>query len=243
MAPLVALFVLAAHRLGKLAESRASRGIALAVAALFVVDRILAMVGGRFDAVAIIYVVAGLAILGFAMLQPLRRAGTLLVLLILLESAGVVVQEHRRSVPRSFPYHADAFESLVDQVTSISDDGDRVFVWGWVPEIYSALRLEPASHMTITQYIVEDYYITPRGPTINRPLSDLLMQDLRERLPRFIIDGTRRSWTDVAGGDPWLYRLGQYPDFELVRLLREDYQLVGVYSDCKLYVRRKPPAP
>ena len=243
MAPLAALFVLAAHRLGKLADSPAARGIALAVAGLYVIDRAFDLSSRRLDGVDVVYVIAAVAIVGFALLRPLRRAGTMLVALLLLESAVVVLQEQRRPVPPSFPYHADAFEQLVDRVTSIGNDGDRLFVWGWLPEIYSATRLEPASHMTITEYIVEDYYVTPRGPTINQPFADLLMRDLQERPPRFIVDATLRSWTMVAGGNPGLYRLDQYPEFELVWLLREDYRLVGVYSDCKLYVRRKPLAP
>ena len=41
----------------------------------------------------------------------------------------------------------------------------------------------------------------------------------------------------VAGGDPWLYRLDQYPDFELVKLLGEHYRRVGRFDGCDLFLR------
>ena len=42
----------------------------------------------------------------------------------------------------------------------------------------------------------------------------------------------------VQSGEPWLYRLSNYPDFELVSLLRDEYRQVGTYDGCDLYLRR-----
>ena len=252
VAPLVGCFALAGCRWGRPDDDRITRGLALATAGLFVIDRAfglsinsLAVYRAAWPASApyFLYALVGLVIVGVGLIRPWRRAGALLVALLLLETAMVVVQEQRRAVPPSFRFHPDAFAELADKVHADAGPHDRIFVWGWIPEIYSATRLEPATHMTITEYIVEDYYVIPRGPTINRPLAELLMDDLRRHRPRFIVDATRRSWTMVAGGDPWLYRLDQYPEFELVRMLREEYRHVGRYSDCELYERRPEPMP
>ncbi len=39
--------------------------------------------------------------------------------------------------------------------------------------------------------------------------------------------------------EPWIYGLELYPDFELVTLLADDYDLVGTFDSCNLHVRRE----
>jgi hypothetical protein len=85
---------------------------------------------------------------------------------------------------------------------------------------------------------VNDYTPYPEQPTLNRPLAHMLMEDLRDRRPRFIVDAADRSWTLAASGDPWLYRLDRYPRFELLSYLESDYRLAGRFDDCDVYVRR-----
>ena len=61
------------------------------------------------------------------------------------------------------------------------------------------------------------------------------MRELEERKPRFIVDGADRSWAESS---PAIYRLERYPGFALVRLLADEYTLVGRLDGCAVYVRR-----
>ena len=79
-------------------------------------------------------------------------------------------------------------------------------------------------------------------PALQTRHAEMLMRDLRERGPRFIVDAWRRSWTMVASGDPSIYRLDRYPDFELPRFLERHYDLEGTLDGCELWVRRPDPA-
>ena len=64
------------------------------------------------------------------------------------------------------------------------------------------------------------------------------MEDLRKRRPAFIVDAAERSWTLLADGDPRLYRLKNYPDFEFRAMLEQEYRFVGTFNGCALHVRR-----
>jgi hypothetical protein len=112
---------------------------------------------------------------------------------------------------------------------------DRLFVWGWLPEIYSLTRLEAASHLTVTQFVVNDALAERQRPVINPEFADYLMRDLRARKPRFIVDASRRSWTMLDSGDPWIYDLQLYPEFEMVEMLRLEYEPVGEFDGCRVY--------
>jgi hypothetical protein len=92
--------------------------------------------------------------------------------------------------------------------------------------------------MTITQYVVDDYYVTSQAPRLNTEVAETLMDNLRERRPRFIVDAAERSWTLLADADPRLYRMKNYPDFELTDLLEQEYRFAGTLDGCDLYIRR-----
>jgi 4-amino-4-deoxy-L-arabinose transferase-like glycosyltransferase len=245
--PVAGLFGFAGHCLGASRRSDAVRWFGVGFAVLFVVDRVIALrltplgaVLGDWprSIVPWLYLAAGVAIIGYGLMRPLRRAGRTIAALLILELGLLVVQAQLTAPPPSLPHHPRGFARLEARIEALAGPDDLLFVWGWLPEIYSLMRLESASHMTITEYVVEDYYVTPQGPTINRPMAEMMMDDLRTRKPKFIVDAAKRSWTMVADGNPWLYRLDQYPEFELVQLLQTDYDLVGTYDDCDLYVRR-----
>jgi hypothetical protein len=188
------------------------------------------------------YLVLAACIVGYVLLRGMRRLRGGLVALIALELALLIAQAHLYPVPRSLPHHPDGFSQLLARIDLERRPDDRLFVWGWLPELYSATGMEAASHLVNTQYIVNDYVDVPQVG-LNRPMAAELMKDLNERAPRLIIDASRRSWTMVARNDPWIYDLTLYPDFEFNELLRNHYRVVGTFDRCVLYVRREREAP
>ncbi len=165
---------------------------------------------------------------------PLRRPlGAVLSVAVAL----LVVQSHR--LKPLTPFWFSRVPRLVQEIRARHSPSDRLFVWGWAPGIYSLTRVEAASEITLPQVVVSDYSRTPVRPTIEPRYAAILMRDLRERTPRFIVDAGAVGIT-LADGGPDRYRLGQYPDFELNRLLQERYELVGRFNRCKLYVLTLP---
>jgi hypothetical protein len=178
-------------------------------------------------------------LLFYAALRPVPRLPRVAAGLLALEALLLVVHVQRAPLPRSLPYHPSGYAHLVEELERRSQAGDRLFVWGWAPEIYSLSRLEAASHFTITQYIVQDYLGERGAPEIDDSYAEMLMRDLRERQPRFFVDASRRSWTMADDQIPRIYVLEQYPDFELVKWLRSEYRLVGRFDGTRLYLRRR----
>ena len=64
-----------------------------------------------------------------------------------------------------------------------------------------------------------------------------LLHDLRARPPRIVLDAAARSWTMRAGGDPALYRLGQYRGSDLVTWLERHYRRAGTFDGVGVWVR------
>ena len=101
-------------------------------------------------------------------------------------------------------------------------------------------RMEPASHFTNCQYVVNDYQAEP-VLEIQPDMARLMMRDIENRPPEFIVDGWRRSWTMAANQNPWIYNLDRYPEFDFTLYLRSHYRPVGTFDDCDLWVRRPGP--
>jgi len=187
--------------------------------------------------VIVLYVLAGAGILAFGLLRSRSRLPLTAAALICLEVALVTVQGQVQETPRSLPHHRQGFAALVNYLDRAGRAGDRLFVWGWAPEIYSLSRMTAASQFNVCHYIVNDDIAVRKEPRLNEELAAQLLLELREQKPRFIVDASRRSWTLQASRDPWLYDLGLYPEFGLVRLLRTEYRLAGVFDDCPVYER------
>jgi hypothetical protein len=251
--PVAALAGLAIHAFftaGR--ESPSLRYFALAWIALLLVDRLfmlLAFPPARIlrdwpgSVVVLTYLLGIAALLIFGLVRPLRRAPAVAAGLICLEIGLLVLFGQFRETPRSLPHHRQGFDSLVQYLQRNAAPDDRLFVWGWTPEIYSLTRLEAASHLTICQYVVNDTVAEQSQPAIDTQLADELMRNLRSREPRFIVDAAQRSWTILESAQPWIYDLSLYPEFELTSLLEERYENVGSFDGCELYVLREPTAP
>jgi hypothetical protein len=243
-----ALFAFAA-RLTAVAADRSTpaRVAALSAVGLLLLDRLFQLrehsladlFSPRARSIAVVvHLFLGLAVLAFLALRPMRRARFALLALIWLEAGLLVTQAQLAPAPRSLPFHRHGFDRLAAEIEARRRPGDRLFVWGWAPEIYSLTRMEAASHFSICQYIVNDYEARPAAPRLDPYLADLLMRDLERRRPRFVVDAARRSWTMSAGGVPWLYRLDLYPDFALRTYLARGYRRVGTFDGCDLYLRK-----
>jgi hypothetical protein len=158
-----------------------------------------------------------------------------LAALLVLQIGVLVVDRQRAPTPESMSHNPYRFDELTGFLGSRSASGDRLFVWGWAPEIYSLTRLEAASRLAMCQYVVNDFKAAPDHPSLNPHWAGMLMRDLRERQPRFIVDASSRSW---YGTDPWVYDLSHYSDFELVGLLASEYVPIGHVDGCHVYERR-----
>ena len=194
---------------------------------------------GPFPGAMLAYFLMAAIIVAYGLTRSTRRSVTIVAGALLLEAGLLIAQAQSLQVPRSLPHDPDGYPALTAYLERHRRPDDRLFVWGWSPEIYSLVRMEPASHFTVTQYIVEDYLAEPE-PRLNRPLADLLMADLERRPPRFIVDAARRSWTMAASADPWIYRLELYPEFELGDYLERYYDRVATVDRCDVYRRREP---
>jgi len=127
------------------------------------------------------------------------------------------------------------FPTLIAYLKRQAQPDDRIYVWGWRPEIYPYSRLEAATRFGTASYVMLDASReTPDGPAYLETMSHLLMSDLRERPPRFVVDASRCSQTM---GRPDVYMLERYPP--LADLLKHHYERVATADDCDVYVRRE----
>ena len=145
------------------------------------------------------------------------------------------------TAPRSAPYPGKDFTTLTQEILGRSQPTDRLFVWGWAPEVYSLTRLTPASQFVNSMYLVNDTRPEPVTFAIDSGYEGQLMDELRAVEPRFIVDASSRSWTMVASGDPSLYSLRRYPDFALNGYLASHYRRVGRFDGSVLYERNSSP--
>jgi hypothetical protein len=238
--PVAGLVGMAAHFFGRVDRgAMIGRVAGMALIVLLLADRLTALRGASLAqaVIPLAYVVMAVALLGIVAWRPSRLIPAVVVAMLWLETGAVALQSQVLKRPDSLPFHRQGFSELVGRIEASKEAGDRLFVWGWAPEIYSLTGMEAASHFSMTQYIVNDYRVDPAEPELDRFFADMLMRDLEERRPRFVVDAWRRSWTMNSSNDPWLYRLELYPEFELKDFLESHYELAGRFDDCDLYIR------
>lgn len=175
-----------------------------------------------------------LALLAYWLQHPLRRAGFALVSLIVLHTAVLVGDEQLAPRPASMSHNAYKYVELTEYFERRAHPGDRLFVWGWAPEIYSLTRLEAASHITFCQYVANDLAGVPDRPSLNQEWARMLMNELNATRPRFIVDASRATWFET---EAWIYDLRNYPDFELNTMLETEYREVARVDDCPIWER------
>jgi len=163
------------------------------------------------------------AVFAVVAIHPALAAASLPTVVRVLVSRGIMCGDEKVSLTGAVSY-----------LRSHSQSGDRLFVWGWRPELYTFSRLEPASSYTITSYIIQDARVLRTGRVeIHPQRSRRLMRDLDERQPRFIVDASQCS---LAMSYRWAYSLEHYP--ALREYLREHYEYAATRDHCDVYVRR-----
>jgi hypothetical protein len=219
------------------------RGVSLAFTVFFLVDRFLAL---RTEAlwagkvrwpeafVVGLLALGCLAVTAYWLQYPLRRAGPALVALLVVQSSVLIVTEQLAPAPVSMQHNRHKFVDLTRLLEANAAPDDRLFVWGWAPEIYSLSRLESATHITFCQYVAGDLQGVADRPRLDRQWADLLMGELATTRPRFIVDAAAASWFETEAD---IYELDNFPEFELNTLLRENYREIGRADECAVWER------
>ncbi|HUT11628.1 MAG TPA: glycosyltransferase family 39 protein [Thermoguttaceae bacterium] len=168
------------------------------------------------------------AVFAVVAVQPALAAASLPTVVRVLGNRGIMCGDESVSLTGAVSY-----------LRSHGQSGDRLFVWGWRPELYTFSRLEPASSFTITSYIVQDARVLRTGRVeIHPERSRRLMRDLDERKPRFIVDASKCSMTMSYR---WAYSLEYYAP--LREHLQEHYEPSATRDGCDIYVRRDRHSP
>lgn len=221
------------------ARSRLVAASAAVYLVLLVIDRAASWPAVIGPATAVYLVALALWLL-YGLSRPSVRLATAVAGILALEVVFMGVHATTLMAPPSVPYPRHDFTALSREIAALSQPTDRLFVWGWAPEVYSLTRLTPASQFVISMYLVNDTRPQPTTSTIDPRYESQLMDELRAAEPRFIVDASSRSWTMVASGDPWLYTLDRYPDFALNHYLASHYRSVGRFGGSVLYERHSP---
>jgi 4-amino-4-deoxy-L-arabinose transferase-like glycosyltransferase len=183
----------------------------------------------------IAFVVLGGVVLLYWLRRPRRHAGRALVALLVVQTIVMIAAIQWMPPPGKVAFKRFAFNELTPFLKSRATDGDSLFVWGWAPEIYSLSRIEAASHITFCQYVANDLKGVPDRPQLNQEWAGLMMRELRESQPRFIVDAARRSWFETETD---IYTRSNFEPFELNQMLDERYVLITTLDECDVWERR-----
>jgi hypothetical protein len=217
--------------------------LALALVSFFLIDRFLTF---RTDAlwsgkarwpeafVVGLLVVGCLAATAYWLQRPLKRAGPAVAALLVVQVAVMIVTEQLAPRPVTMQHNWRKFTDLSRFLHANAGPDDRLFVWGWAPEIYSLSRIEAASHITFCQYVAGDLKGVADRPRLDPQWADLLMTELSATRPRFIVDAAAASWFETEAD---IYDLDNFPDFALNTLLRQSYREIGRADDCVVWKR------
>jgi hypothetical protein len=124
--------------------------------------------------------------------------------------------------------------ALATFLNGVRRDGDRLFVWGFAPQIYSATRMEPASRFVSCSVVVGDHaHGAERRKSWDERNGAILMADLTATLPEFFVDAQLR--TEFLSQQS-IYALGRYP--QLAQFVRSKYRLRHEVDGYRVYVRK-----
>jgi Dolichyl-phosphate-mannose-protein mannosyltransferase len=129
------------------------------------------------------------------------------------------------------------YEMVSQYLDTHTNASDKIFVWGHMPEIYWASDRRPASRFITSGFPIGDWGSRPEGDEkANVPTPgafDLMMEDLRTRVPRYILDTA-----------PAAFRGSQYSPMskfpELRRFVDHRYEYVRSIDGIDIYESRAP---
>jgi hypothetical protein len=122
------------------------------------------------------------------------------------------------------------FQKTVSYIKTASRPSDKIFVWGFLPEIYVKTGLRPASRFLYCHYLTGFMPLINEDPGIDTADKispgawDELMADLQKNKPRFIVDTTVGGWNSY----------GKYPVEKYDRLkkfLEAHYEVDRSFQD------------
>jgi hypothetical protein len=114
--------------------------------------------------------------------------------------------------------------SIGKKIDSITNPGDRIFVWGHSSDVYYYSKRLPASRFTYCSFLSgaqEGYEDGNRAGSVRQDVWALLVNDLGARRPAAMVD---MSGTDIRG-----YRAYPMQDFEpLKKFVRRSYKVADI---------------
>lgn len=123
------------------------------------------------------------------------------------------------------------------EIQAHSRPGDRLFVWGFHPELYVACKRDAASRYVFTSMVAGFVPFIPQDPRVEESLvvpgsREALIADLDRSQPPVLVDAP----TTLGGRSMMRSAL-------LARYVRERYCRWRTIDDLSLFVRREPGAP
>ena len=83
---------------------------------------------------------------------------------------------------------------LTERLIDRCDDEDRIYIWGYSPDLYLYTRLTSASAQVVPQNVVGDYGKANR-PNINQGHLNKLLADFEKHPPRYFVDVSHASFS------------------------------------------------
>ncbi len=156
----------------------------------------------------------------------------LLYVVVAANAGWMVAKLH--ALPAAVARVSDYEQELGEVIAYLGENAaadDRLYVWGFVPELYSLTKLQAASQLTTATLVLGDVRGTWDGPPqIDPYYGPLLLEELTSQRPRFIVDAAARS----VHSD--FYVVEHYP--ALLDMLEQDYVLKAIRNECRVYERK-----
>jgi 4-amino-4-deoxy-L-arabinose transferase-like glycosyltransferase len=129
------------------------------------------------------------------------------------------------------------FQNLASEVSKLSEAGDKIFIWGRMPELYYFSRRLPASRFITGNFMVgmNTYNYSERTARYDRAawsrMWDWLLYDLAANRPKLIVDTSPQNFR----------QFGKYPISDIAPLddfLKKNYRLAKTIDFLKIYESR-----
>jgi len=173
---------------------------------------------------------------GFTRFFPIPT--NIVVLLLVLPMVGGFVKHWLRgSIHESFPSQDKASLSIASFLKSNCHENERVYMWGHFNPVYYLSNTMPASRYYYSSPIIGDFDPTPVPwgfdftPFISEHDAKILVSDLLQTKPRFIIDSSTANLHDF-GKFP-LEKVKSVYDFVLAH-----YKKYGLVGGATVYMRK-----
>ena len=108
--------------------------------------------------------------------------------------------------------------------------GERMFVWGSMPDLYRISGLDPSIRQIVCSGF-DDSFFEPKA--FPEEMANLYMAELRSRPPQVVVAGPEKN-ARLGGATP--YPLDDF--LQLDALIRSEYTRAASFPDCTIYERK-----